>query len=174
VVAPVRHGPLVPERRPATTDRVEKRRIPGHPEVGILLARERRPGQVLGRRRGSHRDRPGAESAVCLERLCCDRFRYVGRAKTLRRTLRLARVDPGHVGCVGICLGGEDEPVGYRKAGRDQFAEVGTFAASDRAVGSAEGAQRPYQPRRRDHRGKSYGRLPQTSSTRRGGGPCDV
>ena len=51
-------GPVRPQRRPAAPDRRQYVRIPCYAEEGLLLARERRLGQVLGGGGGPHRDRP--------------------------------------------------------------------------------------------------------------------
>ena len=56
-VGAVGHGPVRPERRPAAAHRVEHGVDADHVEVGVLLTREARAREVLGRGRRPHRDR---------------------------------------------------------------------------------------------------------------------
>ena len=55
-VGAVGHGPVRPERRPAAAHRVQHRVDADHVQVGVLLAREARAREVLGRGRRPHRD----------------------------------------------------------------------------------------------------------------------
>ena len=112
VSAPVGDHPLVGGGPPDVADGIQHRGLAGHPEDRLVLAGERGVREVLGERRGAHRERPVAEHRECLD-------------------------DPGGERLVRLA-GLHDDTVGNGEALLDEQAEVGRLVAGRGRVAAAK------------------------------------
>ena len=123
---------LGPQRAPAPPHRVEHGVVPDDVEVRVLLAGERRAGQVLRSRAGADRDRSAAQVPVRLENRGdqpvryhdgCERRADRGSAVVGGESVGDHRSEAAALDDRGVGLGGDDEPVRDRKAALDQLPE---------------------------------------------------
>ena len=121
--APVGDHPLIRRGPPHVADGIQHRRLAGRPEDRLVLAGERGVREVLGERRGAHRERPVAEHGECLDDPGGERL------------VRLVGLHDDTVGN-GEALLGEQAEVGRLVAGRGRIARGKVLQPAH--VGSAQ------------------------------------
>lgn len=112
-------------------------------EEAVLLAGEARLGQVLGRPGAANGDRPGPELPPRGDDLCGQRLRQRGVEQgpggdiiTRAQCLGQGTLDSGGLKVGVVRVGGDDEAVGHRKTGTQEFGEVRALASQQRRGGS--------------------------------------
>ena len=137
VRGPIRHGAVIPERRPAPAHRVQERGLAIDIEDRVLLAGEARLRKILRGRGRAHRDTP-AQRAIRITH----RGRDLGGNSRLQqpraRSDRVHRIDARSARGRGVRVRRDHEAVGNGKAGVDELAETRAFPAGDGEVLRAE------------------------------------
>ena len=144
----IRDGAVIPERCPALADRVEDGVLSSDAEDGVLLACEARVGQVLGRRRRTHRDRRRAERPVRVADRIGDPCGDGRRGETHARGRGRFSGHTGGLSGERVRRGRDDEPVRHWKLSAPQLAEVGALTSGLRQIHGGQLIERPneHQP----------------------------